>query len=71
MVTGLLVAVASLVAEHVLEGAQVSVVLACRLSCPMACGILVPRRGIQPVSPALAGGFLTTGPAGKSQVPLF
>ena len=43
-----------------------SVVVACRLSCPMACGILVPQPGIEPVSPALVGGFLTTGPPGKS-----
>ena len=33
------------------------------LSCPVACG-----PGIEPVSPALAGGFLTTGPPGKSEV---
>ena len=33
-----------------------------RLSCPMAYGILVPRPGIEPTSPALEGGFLTTGP---------
>ena len=26
----------------------------------------VPGPGIEPVSPALAGGFLTTGPPGKS-----
>ena len=31
-----------------------------RLSCPLACGI-------EAVSPALAGGVLTTGPAGKSK----
>ena len=31
----------------------------------MACGILVPRPGIQPTSPALAGGFLTTGHHGS------
>ena len=37
---------------------------ACGLSCPMACGILVPQPGIEPVSPALEGGFLTTGPPG-------
>ena len=36
-----------------------------RLSCPEACGILVPRPGIEPVSPASAGKFLTTGPPGK------
>ena len=42
-----------------------SVVVEHRLSCPEACGILVPRPGIEPVSPALAGKFLTTGPPGK------
>ena len=31
-----------------------------------ACGVLVPWPGIEPVSPALQGGFLTTGPPGKS-----
>ena len=31
-----------------------------------ACRILVPRPGIEPTSPALEGGFLTTGPPGKS-----
>ena len=36
------------------------------LSCSMACRILLPRPGIEPVSPALAGGLLTTGPPGKS-----
>ena len=43
-----------------------SVVAERRLSCPMACGILVPRPGIEPESVALVGGFLTTGPPGKS-----
>ena len=37
-----------------------------RLRCPAACEILVPRLGIEPMSPALQGGFLTTGPPGKS-----
>ena len=37
------------------------------LSRPEACGILVPGLGIEPVSPVLAGGFLTTLPPGKSQ----
>ena len=32
---------------------------------PTACGILVPQPGIEPVSPAMAGGFLTTVPPGK------
>ena len=34
--------------------------------CSMACGVLVPRVGIELTSPALQGGFLTTGPLGKS-----
>jgi len=38
-----------------------------RLRLPTACGILFPQPGIQPVSPALEGKFLTTGPPGKSQ----
>jgi len=36
------------------------------LSCPAACGILVPLPGIEPASPAFQGRFLTTGPPGKS-----
>ena len=36
------------------------------LSCPEACEILVPQPGIEPLSPALEGRFLTTGPPGKS-----
>jgi len=32
----------------------------------MACGILVPRPGVKPASPALAGRFLTPGQPGKS-----
>ena len=43
-----------------------SLVVACRLSCPVACGILVPRSGIELASPALEGRFLITGPLGKS-----
>ena len=41
-------------------------VVAHQLSCPVACGILVPRSEIEPVSPALAGGVLTTRLSGKS-----
>ena len=37
-----------------------SAVVALGLSCPTAWGILVPRPGIEPVSPALEGGLLTT-----------
>ena len=36
------------------------------LSCPTARGLLVPRPGIEPKSPALEGRFLITGPTGKS-----
>ena len=43
-----------------------SVVVARGLSCPVACGILAPRPGVEPASPALEGGFLTTGLPGKS-----
>ena len=46
------------------------VVVAYGLSCPTACEILVPQLGIKPVSTALEGRFLTTGPPGKSH-PLF
>lgn len=35
-------------------------------SVPVASGILVPGPGIEPVSPALEGGFLSTGIPGKS-----
>ena len=45
-----------------------SVVEACGLSCSAACGILDPRQGIELVSPALEGRFLTTGPPGKSLI---
>ena len=38
---------------------------------PIACGILVPRPGIRLAPPALEGGFLTTGPPGKSPTLLF
>ena len=44
-----------------------SVVVVHGFSCPMAHGILVPRPGVEPVPPVLAGRFLTTGPPGKFQ----
>ena len=44
-----------------------SVVMACRLSCSVACGVLVSWPGIEPKPSALQGGFLTTGPPGKSR----
>ena len=37
-----------------------SVVVTCRLSCPMACGILAAWPGIRSTSSTLKGGFLTT-----------
>ena len=39
------------------------IVAACGLSCSVGCGILVPQPGIEPTSPELQGGFLTTGPS--------
>ena len=36
------------------------------LSRPAACGIFVPRQGIERGSLALEGGFLSTEPSGKS-----
>ena len=43
-----------------------SVVNPSGLSCPEACGIIVPPPGIEFESPALKGGSLTTGPPRKS-----
>ena len=82
----LLIAVASLVADHRLQACSLqqlwhagSVVVARRLQstgsvvvahgprCSVACGVWdFPGPGLEPVSPALAGGFLTTVPPGKS-----
>ena len=45
-------------------------VVACRLSCVVARGISAPWSVIELVFPALEGGFLTTGPSGKPQLPL-
>ena len=42
-----------------------SAVVVHRLSCSMACGIMT-RLEMEPVSPAFAARFLTTGPPGKS-----
>ena len=49
-----------------LQSASASVVMALRLSCSAAYGILVPGPGIEPMSPALQGGLLTIGPPRKS-----
>ena len=45
-----------------------AVVAACWLSCSVTCGI---STGMEPVSSALQGRFLTTGPPGKSQTGCF
>ena len=48
---------------------RVSSVVAVRgLSCPEACGILVPQPGIEPASLALQGRFFTTGPPEESRI---
>ena len=62
-----LIATAFRVAEH-WPWSTGSAVLVRRLRCSRACGLLPDQRSlwIQPVSPALTGGFLTTGPPGKS-----
>ena len=59
VVCGLLIAVASFVAEHGLQDMWAQQL--------WGMGLVAPRQpGIQPMSLALAGGFLTTGPPGKS-----
>ena len=72
-VRGLLTAVASLDAEHGLQGVWAhwlqhvsSDVVGRGISGSIAHDVLVPGPGIEPVSPALTGGFLTTGPPEKS-----
>ena len=44
-----------------------SVVAVCGLCCSVACKILLPQPGMESTSPALQGGFLTTGALGRSQ----
>ena len=43
------------------SGHMGSVFVVYGLSCPVACGILVPQPGIKPVPPTLAGGFFAIG----------
>ena len=47
-------------------GMQASRVMVCWPRCPAARGNLVPWQGTEPVTPALEGGLLTTGPLRKS-----
>ena len=74
MVCGLLIAVASLVAEQGLQvcGLQQLWCVGSRAQAQQlwrtGCGMWdLPGPGLEPMSPALAGGFLTTAPPGKSQ----
>ena len=77
-VHGLLIAVASLVAEHGLQACSLSSCGSqapeCRLSsrgarASLLCGMWdLPGPGLEPVSPVLAGGFLTTAPPGKPYI---
>ena len=55
----------NLVAMHRLSGHGASYA-AHRLLCSMVCRIMIPRPGIEPVSPVLQGEYLTTGPPRKS-----
>ena len=62
-VHGPLTIVASLVAEHRLQMCSLS---SCGSRAQLLCGMWdLPRPGLEPVSPALAGGFSTTAPPGK------
>ena len=62
-VRGPLTIEASLVAEHRLQTRRLS---SCGSRAQLLCGMWdLPRPGLEPVSPALAGGFSTTAPPGK------
>ena len=62
-VHGPLTIAASLVAEHKLQMHRLS---SCGSRAQLLCGMCdLPRPGLEPVSPALAGGFSTTAPPGK------
>ena len=60
-----------LAALGILLQCEGSLVVAHGLTCCMAYGILVPLPGIELASPALEGGFLTTGQSAKSSLILF
>ena len=64
-VRGPLIIVASLVAEHRLQTRRLS---SCGSRAQLLCGMWdLPRPGLEPVSPALAGRLATTAPPGKPQ----
>ena len=66
-----LIEVTFLVAEHELQGSQTSAVAVCKLnSCGARAQLLhstwnLSGSGVNPMSPALAGGFFTAEPPGK------
>ena len=65
-VHGLLLVEASPIAEHRLQAHELS---SCGTRAQLPCGTWdLSRPGIEPMSSALAGGFFTTGPVGKSDV---
>ena len=65
-VRGPLTIVASLVAEHRLQTRRLS---NCGSRAQLLCSMWdFPRPGLEPVSPALAGRFLTTAPPGKPSI---
>ena len=69
VVRGPLTVVASLVAEHRLQTHRLS---SCGSRAQSLCGMWgLPRPGLEPMSPALAGRFSTTAPPGKPSHPLF
>ena len=66
-VRGPLTIVASLVAEHRLQARRLS---SCGSRAQLLRGMWdLPRPGLKPVSPVLAGGFSTTAPPGKPRAP--
>ena len=68
-VRGPLTVVASLVAEHRLQMCRLS---SCGSRAQLLRGMWdLPRPGLEPVPPALAGGFSTTEPPGKPQELVF
>ena len=68
-VRGPLTLAASLVAEHRLQTRRLS---SCGSRAQLLRGMWdPPRPGLEPVSPALAGGFSTTAPPGKPCLPFY
>ena len=68
-VCGPLTVAASLVAEHRLQTRRLS---SCGSRAQLLCGMWdLPRPGLEPVSPALAGRFSTTAPPGKPKFHTF